>query len=589
MLDAEAVFSYSAYSTEAPSSDQAYVLNPETIERLTSLVPNYFLLERTRNNLLTEEPLSRPRLEPRPIFGVELLNRVEAPDEILIGTIRPTVDRLRPRYAETIDELMLLSRQIITARVEEAIALRQEAIEEAMNRYVLAEDFPEDKIEIFHNFIRYSASSEIIDARLSLNERVSYEIFLSAVSLALAVTRNYDSAHALPFVENVLEPLSHDLKTREYRGYRFTVRDLPVFFRRVVADLEAFEIKLRTERQNEGLWFPVPDEIKMAQRYSQTFWFIHENKLVEALNLRPHDFDSDEEHYPWFLFLQAELRYAGHVAFADQIMETELEHYRELIVWQLQMRAYLAQRLYETGDSISLSTLKNLLAHELANLRSNTRLNLSFEKALDDLRAIDYMVLEASHPNTFNGAVILPWINRQVIDRRMGRHVVADRWGNIRRWGNFRNWSGYATLEDWKRVRESMEEENIVDNETKETMQKLFRWILSYIRALAIASERLYAESSLEEMTQLHSKLMNSRNINNIRDWGSEHLLRRRFINDEQRRFDIRRFYFIAGERGFWNHQRRRQNGDMTVGDIILPWVEVRDYWFENEGMSEES
>jgi len=40
-----------------------------------------------------------------------------------------------------------------------------------------------------------------------------------------------------------------------------------------------------------------------------------------------------------------------------------------------------------------------------------------------------------------------------------------------------------------------------------------------------------------------------------------------------QAKLDLRRYDVIAND--FWGHQARRRNGDMTVGDIILPWVRV--------------
>jgi len=245
-------------------------------------------------------------------------------------------------------------------------------------------------------------------------------------------------------------------------------------------------------------------------------------------------------------------------------MEIELEHYRELIVWQLQKRAYLAQRLYEIRDSISLSALKSLLMQELAGLRSNGTLDFNFEKALDSLRAIDDKVqTEASSIIASNGAIILPWINRLAIDRIMGRRNLYPRANSE---SPFRF---YAEPAEWRK-------ENIVDDEVKKIMEEVYAWILCYIRALAIIGERLYIEKNLQKMTQLHSILVNNRNVSYtevdsvLQRWSTE--------SYEQRRFDTRRFYIIT--RHFWHHQRRRQDGDMTVGDIILPWVEVRDEWF---------
>jgi hypothetical protein len=65
-------------------------------------------------------------------------------------------------------------------------------------------------------------------------------------------------------------------------------------------------------------------------------------------------------------FIQSELRSSGHADFADSILETEIEHYRELINWQLQLRTYPAQKLYEYGDNHNLSTLRDMLTAEYA-------------------------------------------------------------------------------------------------------------------------------------------------------------------------------------------------------------------------------
>ena len=470
-----------------------------------------------------------------------------------------------PEYAEVMIEIT----QARAARAAEERARREAKI----NSYILADDFPEDKIEVFRNFILYSARSEIVDARLGLSDKISYADFLSAVSFALADQRNYHSARANRFVEKILEPLSHDLKTREFRGYRFPVENLPDFFRRHAANVRAMQGNpLNRPRGGSA---PLPNAICMAMHYAQTFWAIYEGRLLEAYSQflrcgthspgppgnrrrfeRPYYAHSDEERYLWFLFLQSELRYAGHDAFAEQIMDVELDHYRELIVWQLQKRAYLAQRLYEIRDSISLSTLKNLLVQELDNLRLNTSFDLNFEKALDNLRAIDDKV----HNEIAQGIIVLPWINRQAIDRRMGRRMPSER----------------REIHHVQTNTYSVRDRNIVDDEAKKAMQGTYNWILCYIRALTIVSERLHAEKNLKEMTQIHFALVNNRRVSHTE--ADRHSGRRISVSGEQRGFSNSWFYIIT--RHFWHHQRRRQDGDMTVGDIILPWVEVRDEWF---------
>jgi len=453
--------------------------------------------------------------------------------------------------------------------------------EAKINSYILAEDFPENKIEVFHNFILYSARSEIVDARLGLSDKISYADFLSAVSFALSMQRNYDETHAPSFLEKILEPLRHDLTTKEFRGYRFPVEDLTVFFQEYAAYVQ--HTLARFSRGLVGYWMRIPHEFHMASHYARTFWAIYEGRLLEAYNQflscgthspgslgnrrrfeRPYYAHSDEERHKWFLFLQAELRYAGHGAFADQIIEVELDHYRELIVWQLQKRAYLAQRLYEDKVNANLSTLKSLLEQELTNLRSNDPFNLIFEKALDSLRAIDDKV----RGELVQGIIVLPWINRQAIDRRMGRRMPSER----------------REIHHAQLNTPPVENGSIVDDEAQKVMQETYNWILCYIRALAIISERLYTERSLIEMTQLHSTLVNNWRVSHTEI--DRHLFhrsfvveeRRNFVIEEQRGFNNRRLYIIT--RHFWPRQHRRQYGDMTVGNIILPWVEVRNGWF---------
>ena len=462
------------------------------------------------------------------------------------------------------------------------------------HRYTLAGDFPRDKIRVFRNFIRYSAPHPIVDARLGLNDKVCYADFLSAVSLALSMQENYRWPRASFFARKILEPLAHDLKTKEFRGYRFPVEDLSAFFRGHAADVQEAWRLMRAGW--DGFAFPNPSAICMARHYAQTFCHVHKGNLIGAYGIllrcrrtvpihlsdlrfdRPHYFHSDEERHQWFLFLQVELRYFGHDTFADMIMEVELDHYRELIVWQLQKRAYMAQRLYEIRDSSSLSFFKSLLIQELADLRRNDILNLNFKKALDALQAIDDKVLVEPKANAFKGIIILPWINRQAIDRRMGIRESMFSERDIQR-GQWLSEQRLARRITWEMERES------IYYETKEEMVEVQEWILFYIRALAIVNERLYVEESLKEMTQLHSALVNNRNVSYTEaDVHSDIHSLHRGLNiegtDQQSRFDIQRLHIIV--EGFWNYQfMRRQNNDMTVGDIVLPWVEVQNEWLE--------
>jgi len=584
VLQGREVFSY---SSEAPWT------NPALLERfrLEQLPPDIFLeLARPSFNTLSARDQHHWYCFLNQYIFISRLN---------LGHFDPEVIKAswHPEDAERIGKLIISSKKWLEENSARLRAFREAEID----NFVLADDFPEDKIEVFNNFIRYSAPSPIIDARLGLNGEVSYEDFLSAVSFVFHMCEHYSSLRAVFFVEKILEPLHHDLRTKEFRGYRFPHDDLPASFRR-----HAINFQRAMERGLRGVEAPHSAEMCMSWHYEQTFESIREGRLLEAYNAilkcriglrrppgsgriilrRPYYFHTDEERYQWFRFLQAELRHFGHYAFADQIMEVELDHYRELIVWQLQKRAYLAQRLYEIRDSITLSTLKNLLMQELTDLRNNNY--LEFEEALDTLRAIDDKVRSEFQLSAAQGVIILPWIDRRALDRRIGRGV-----------GTFsRHFMGYTflvpSMEPIERIEPGeliseerrlarlmawrIENENM-DEQAKKDMREVFDWILFYIRVLAVASERLYVESSLEKLTQLHSILVNNRNVSFTEI--DQHVHHRRLdveeIN-EQTRLDIRRFYVIVND--FWNHQFRRQNGDMTVGDVILPWVKVRDEWF---------
>jgi hypothetical protein len=302
------------------------------------------------------------------------------------------------------------------------------------------------------------------------------------------------------------------------------------------------------------------------------------------------------------------LRSSGHVDFADSILQTEIEHYRELIVWQLQLRAYLTQKLYEYGDSFNLLTLKDLLTEEYTELKNDSLFQSNFENVIEILRDLDDIVRASSPINVTEGILVLPWIDREAIDHKQGIE------------------SEILSIEQspitWKIENES------IDDETKEEMKKTYEKAIHCIRTLAIISEKLYLENDLETMVQLHSTLANNRSVNCTprglfrqnfsaiketngdfseldsqqesnprrhrynRDDHYRKLLLLYGINevktkevdgdkedsselDSQTKFDLRRYDLIAND--FWGHQARRKNGDLTVGEIILPWVEVPD------------
>ena len=134
--------------------------------------------------------------------------------------------------------------------------------------YTLDDDFPKDQVKTFKNFLIFCASVEsvekktllfterpgmyqlpLVKARLELNNPVRYEDFLAAVPLSISIVSyidqtewfefvmqlNYLHMFLYPsrnsfFVKNILEPLSHDLKTGDYRGYHFKDENLPQLF-----------------------------------------------------------------------------------------------------------------------------------------------------------------------------------------------------------------------------------------------------------------------------------------------------------------------------------------------------------------------
>jgi hypothetical protein len=308
--------------------------------------------------------------------------------------------------------------------------------------------------------------------------------------------------------------------------------------------------------------------------------------------------------------LLSELQRTGYTDFADEILKTEIEHYRELIAWQLQLRAYLTQKLYEYGDKNNLSTLEELLTTEYTELKKDSLFQTNFETAIEVLRDID----DKARDDVAKGELLLHWIDREAIDEKQGIS------------------SEILTLSPepitWKVAIEK------IDEGTKEEMKKSYERSINCIRALAVISEKLYNEKDLKTMTQLHSKLVNNKNISYTPAgvyykgldfitglygyYGENHYkleafpvlwLRDKYANnskskasyirtdiphqdfsaikntygdgadfpelDAQTKLDLRRHDIIAND--FWGHQARRKNGDKKVGDIVLPWVEVQN------------
>jgi hypothetical protein len=326
--------------------------------------------------------------------------------------------------------------------------------------YSLAENFPQDKIKIFEDFIAFCAvveggeidyndllqpiSIRHVRARLACNVPLEYGDFLAAVSFSLtcvpAAHRKlvYSPSLTSFFIDNVLEPLSRDLAVQEYRGYHFPEnKNLPEFFRAYAAE-QANKRKLYESGNfpEGGPLFGVPREIELAQVYVNTFLNVHKGRLDLAYSLispttidsggrtiglyRPYYHYSDEERRQWFLFFQEELRHAGHAEYADEVLTTELEHYRELIVWQLQERAHFVKKLYASSDSANLPTLEELLGKEYAEIKKGPSFVEHFNKSCEELRQIDEVACAIPEMKKASGILVLPWIDRKDLDRRQG-------------------------------------------------------------------------------------------------------------------------------------------------------------------------
>ena len=474
----------------------------------------------------------------------------------------------------------------------------------------------------------------------------------------------YQSRNSL-FIENILKPLCHDLSNGKYRGFRFKSNELQKFIKDFVDN--CYDRRLEAVHRDEMFFIngrpytpfrfiagrPIhpftlvlPEEFYLLNYYAQTFLLVHQGELSKAYKIlyrykmprnpynkipsnvsynpfksgvtpsyiyrllppRPYYYYSDDDRYQWFSYLQEEMRSAGYFDYADIIMETEIEHYRELIVWQLKLRAYLTGKLYEYGDSANLLTLKELLTSEYTSLKNDPLFQTIFENAIEALRDLDDKVQATSPIDTAKGEVILPWIDREAIDRKQGieTEVLSPQQNQI----------------TWRIAKEE------IDDETKEEMKNSYENAIYYIRVLAVISERLNQENDLETMVQLHSKLASNTNVNctptgiyhqvfrgekNTKGDGEKNqtldsqtglypryyqsntlsqpashrlsFIEKDTIKDsediseielnEQTKFDQRRYDLIVND--FWGWQARRKNGDMSVGEIILPWIAVQE------------
>jgi hypothetical protein len=222
------------------------------------------------------------------------------------------------------------------------------------------------------------------------------------------------------------------------------------------------------------------------------------------------------------------------------------------------------QKLYEYADNTNLSTLSNLLSSEYTNLKDDPFFQQSFKNAVEALREIDGNVSSSIPIDMAKGILVLPWIDREAIDRKQGIESEL--------------LSPDKIPISWKVEMES------IDDKTKVEMKDSYERSIFCIRALSVVSDKLYHEKDLKKMTQLHSKLHNNKDVSYITDSNRSDLnaLRNTYGDggnhpelDPQTKLDLRRCDLIVND--YLGHQARRKNGDMTIGDMILPWVNVQE------------
>ncbi|MDR0580559.1 MAG: hypothetical protein LBG04_00360 [Holosporaceae bacterium] len=204
--------------------------------------------------------------------------------------------------------------------------------------YCLDESFPVDKIQVFKDFIAFNTvieetedlpPSELIGARLDFTLPVQYEDFLAAVSMSLHfLPHSGRISHSLLrasfFIEHVLEPLSEDLKTKEYRGYHFTGDNLPKFYREYAAYChqryldQNFAFDTYVGRSS----YKIPEPIRLSETYATAYLCIKQGNVQRAYNIIKNYGDN-----AGFSFLQKELRQAGYTDYADEILQMESERH----------------------------------------------------------------------------------------------------------------------------------------------------------------------------------------------------------------------------------------------------------------------
>ena len=283
-----------------------------------------------------------------------------------------------------------------------------------------------------------------VQARINFAVPVRYEDFLAAVTLICPLIYDYSIIFIYPnatsfFVINILERLRCDLKAKtvNYYGVHFDVDDFIDFYE-VSGDalIESYQTPPHTGLPKT---YPLPKSWNLLNICARTFMDIQEGNLYKAYNqltatrIRPFGFATqpyplnrpyysykDEERYRWFLFLQKELRRTGYADFADEILEVELDHYRELINWQLQARAYITKRLYEEKANDNFSKFKKLLIKEYEEIIKDDNNKENFQKSIDTLIDINKKSGKLCQTGKAISTFKLPWIDREDIDRRMG-------------------------------------------------------------------------------------------------------------------------------------------------------------------------
>ena len=204
-----------------------------------------------------------------------------------------------------------------------------------------------------------------------------------------------------------------------------------------------------------------------------------------------------------------------------------------------------------------------MLDKEYAAIIKDGVIRENFVKAVNTLRDIDTKVAESPQTEEAIGAIALPWIDREEIDRRMGIPPFPERGVRGRRMTG--TWDEYAKRRDW---RKRWEDRGTGDEVIKNLHEK-YEWSMIYIRALALMNADLRAEKNLEVLTRLHEELVNNKGISYTEEDYFFSYYRNVFVNNKTK--------VLLEELG---HDRKEI---MTGEGRLLPWIKVRDEWFDLE------